>query len=451
MNKKYIILIFIALFLLVFVPMYLLLPYVHPSTDDFGPMNHMNELGYFGTVWYYYTHWLGRYTAFATISAYPLIFKSFIGYKILPGLMLTTVIFSFWKLGRSLFEERQHALIFAISLLGIYFYKMPNLAECIYWWNGSIPYQLSNVLMIFLLMRLIRNFQTGLALNSLLVVLIIGCNETSMAVLVLLLGFLNLVNWLPERKIHRQLIVLSLVSLLAAAVVILAPGNAVRGSHFANAHQLMPSVKNSLGEFLRYLNQWLLFTPLIPLSILCLGLLPGLNQLPDRIFRAPLWMTLGFWIFLLMFTYFPAYYSMGNRPPARTVNITWFIFLAGWFYHLFRLHREHGLSFRLHPVIRICMVLMCVFMVRLPNNVLTAWNDLRSGEAAQYSRELENRYRLVKNATGDTCVIPALKAQPESIMQQDLFKENALEVEKQVNHGFAVYFKKKYVIVKDSE
>ncbi len=121
---------------------------------------------------------------------------------------------------------------------------------------------------------------------------------------------------------------------LIFAIVYFSPGNAIRAADFPLRHDLSRSINGSLSVGLQILWLWLSSPVLIVSSMLAPFAITRLYQLSARSFfvSKKMLVVLVFATFLMpVLLQFPAWWSMGGWPPARTVDSIYFLFLVGWY------------------------------------------------------------------------------------------------------------------------
>lgn len=452
--------------LVVFSPMLYMSFFNHPSTDDYGFMVKVKEMGYFKACYSIYTGWLNRFTAIIIIAAYPVFFQSDFGYIFLPMVFMALILVGTKKLTNQLFTSLyfpNSSIIFSVAFIVLYFFKMPNIAEGIFWFNGAVPYQLGNIFSLFLFASLLARRNKESIIDRwgwpvLFLFLIVGSNETIMLFWLFFIGYINVNHLIHHKQIHKGWAMFLVLGCLFSLLVFLSPGNAVRSSFFVNNHQLIPSIKMSIVECFRYFNQWIVFSPLVPITLLLIPLFCAFiknGTFAISIFKVKPWLSLLGFIFILVFLFFPAYWSMGNRPPERTVNAIYFIFILGWFYHIILfLHFYYSkeivnLAIFVNPVVKAVLFLLILFQFNLPNNIKGAWMDVKSGIGPRYDDEINQRYQLIKKCQTDTCDLPEIKNRPFTLFQHDLFPETENAEQRGANISMGQYYNRKYLKLKD--
>ena len=324
--------------LLVFI---LLAQYAHPSSDDFCMASGVRAEGLFTHLWNHYLEWSGRYSGNALYAVYPLFFDLFDGYRYIPVIVIAALFLATAFFLSTLFATRlrSRAVVLAsLCFVSVYLLGMLSPASGLYWMAGAFTYQTANVLLLVALALMLRladrqrrgeNFLPVWAVLLVVVVIAIGANETSMlafTALALLAATLQLRGgW---NILWPWLVVLA-VSLLCFAVVYFAPGNDVRAADFPLRHDFSRSIRGSLNVGAKTLWIWLSNPVWILASLLAPFAFMRLHEQSTRRVNVPI-----AWIALLMLCtlampfvlQFPAWWSMGGWPPARTLDAVYFLF-----------------------------------------------------------------------------------------------------------------------------
>jgi hypothetical protein len=336
----------IAICLAVVLMFALLGQYSHPSSDDFCMASGVNEHGLFSYLWAHYFEWSGRYTGNALYAIYPVIFGLFDGYKYIPALMMLALYFATAFFLSTFFSVKIYARPVLLSSLGfvcVYLLGIMSPASSLYWMAGALTYQTANILLLVILGLMIqllnrqkcsKNYINLFAVLLVVMIIAIGANETSMLALtgLALLGIV--VHLRKDWEILLPWLVIFVIALLCFSVVYFSPGNAIRAADFPLRHDLSRSIDGSLSVGLTILWLWLSNPVLIVSSMLAPFATARLLQLSGR----SLTVSKTTIVALMLCTFvmpvllqFPAWWSMGGWPPARTVDAIYFLFLVSWY------------------------------------------------------------------------------------------------------------------------
>lgn len=302
---------------------------------------------------YWYTHWSGRFSFFFLVSLAELA-----GVRIVPilpflallSLTCATTLLA-WRWLRVL--QLQHPLptAFLTATLFVYctIHSTPNVLQSLYWQTGMLTYFAPIGLFVAYLALVSRLAQCRLrgwrwlwlAISGLLVFVIGGFSETSIAIQVTALSLGLAVcaflfgrrHWLPWLGVGLA------ASLLAMVVMILAPGNQIRLAgntpHLDVGYVFTTSLKVGLGSLLGALRTYpldALIAFCIPASAAYFLTPPVANDMHRRMVRlamiAVTAITMAV-IILVVAGNTPAYYVMHSGPPIRTEVIQQAILTAG--------------------------------------------------------------------------------------------------------------------------
>ena len=338
-----------AVCLSVFVLFVLLGQYAHPSSDDLCMANGVEEHGLFKQLLDHYFGWSGRYTGNFLYALYPVIVDLFDGYKLIPGILILLLLFAAAFFISSVFRVRMMAwpvLVAALCFVCIFLLGMLSPASGLYWMAGAFTYQTANVLFLVisgLMIRLSDRQQESKKTSALslllpvLMVFAIGTNETSMLALTAVAFVGVMVHLRLPWAMLRPWLVLLIVALICFAIVYLSPGNQIRAADFPMRHDLTRSIGGSLSVGGRMLWLWfsnpvlIISMMLAPFAVSALMQSSG-RQSPDAssgISRTKIAVLLCCTLIMPILLQFPAWWSMGGWPPARTSDAIYFLFLLG--------------------------------------------------------------------------------------------------------------------------
>ncbi|MBK9229064.1 MAG: hypothetical protein IPL67_18880 [Ignavibacteria bacterium] len=151
---------------------------------------------------------------------------------------------------------------------------------------------------------------------------------------------------------------------------------------------------------------------------------------------------------MLDISVFFSYYST-TVVLSRTSNFIYFIFIAGWFYLLYILSNiiftKGKFSFIKNRkyLYGLSLVFIILFLIK-PNNITTAFNDLFSGSAYSYNRQLNERYQFLENCPNDSCRVDSLINIPKTIFYKDITSNSTMLS----SEWYGNFFNKKSVALK---
>jgi hypothetical protein len=335
-------------FLLLSLTKYLRLAgYAHPVADDFCYAAKSCGLSLWDWSYSEWLNWNGRYASNLLMVHGPLTWSTdFLpGYRAVPVALIALTFLSCWlllrRVTRHAFTTGQE-LTAALVFLLLYMNLMPDLGEGFYWYTGAVTYQLGSILLLLHLGLLLGGSAKGwkgvsvLLLNVVLAPVIVGMDEVHMLLMVGLHA--GRMIWLVrERKGIASGLLLLAVVCGGAALMYMAPGNAVRGSMFADTHLLLPSLGMSALQAVHFVGGWVLSPALLASSVLYIPVHHWLKEhIPgaDRMLRLSPWPTAALPFLVIMACTFPAYWSTGILGQHRTVNVACLLFIPLWFLNL---------------------------------------------------------------------------------------------------------------------
>lgn len=338
------------------IPYFILAFFSYPSTDDFAYATKVLDFGFWAGQFETYNTWSGRYFATLLLSFNPVAQKWIWGFPLLPIALLLGLWGSLWYALNSALQaatdaaadnadnDRRPSLLskkqifwLATTLFSIFLSHIQTPVQAFYWMAGAVTYTVPLILVSFavgLFFKLYRQgklyFRHWLAL-LIFAPIIVGSNETIMLQWMALLSLLLYFLFRKYRKVNLGLLGVFLLSFMGSLVVILAPGNKVRTSHFQDAHRPFYAIYRTIGACIEHSVQFLSL-PLILLSLVVLGwTLQNREAVLARIpSRMPKWLIFGFFSTMMTSAFFPSMWAMGGNPPERVDNTTYFWFLLFW-------------------------------------------------------------------------------------------------------------------------
>jgi hypothetical protein len=394
------------------------------------------------------------------------VFRSFFFYKVIPLILLLGLFHALYMLLKELTEgcfDRKKIITAAVMLLTIYLWKMPSVATGFYWFTGAITYQVPNILTLYLcacIVRMHRTQQTKriplILLSVLLVVAIVGANETSMMLWFLLLMTMLSLSVFSYRRVNWMLLVLLVATIIGIYFLVSAPGNYERMQHsYPHKQNLMFAVKSSIKDTLRSIGHWGFSWHMAGGTIFFIYLA---SQVAEKRIRQgsrflihPLFLLIAL-ICLLIAGFMPGYYVRGDIAPPRTINVIHLYFILGWFINVYFLtelwiRKNQKISVPLGPYYAIIMLCFLIsYGFSKDNNIKTAYADLLSGKSSRYNQELANRYKLLAECPR-ACEVSKLENIPMTIYFDDIIAE----ADNWRNKEYAKYFNKETIVLKAAE
>ncbi len=403
--------------------------YSHPSSDDFCMASGVNDFGLIRHLWAHYFEWSGRYTGNALYAIYPVVFDLFDAYKYISAVVMLSLFLATAFFLSKLFRLSLYALpvlLASLCFVCVFLLGMISPASGLYWMAGAFTYQTANILFLVVSGLMIqlsdrqkqsKNYLSLLAALLMVMVFAIGTNETSMLILtgLALLGFV--VHLRSGWLILKPWLVILVVALLCFAIVYFSPGNAIRAADFPLRHDLLRSINGSLSVGLKILWLWLSNPLLIVSSMLTPFAISRLLQLSEqrlsgRSFTVSKTMIVTLILCTLLMPVmlqFPAWWSMGGWPPARTVDVIYFLFLISWFSTVaaFTLRYLRKSKWKLimqpyHPVVAVIFLLLSGLFTAaaLESKAYQLARTDLFYLAPPYHEYLKTRYKQIEQAKG---------------------------------------------------
>ncbi|MCY7360299.1 MAG: hypothetical protein LH609_23155 [Rudanella sp.] len=454
-------------FLAVFIPLFVLSFFNHPSAaDDYCFADTAVREGFWQAQKFYYDYWTGRYFSNFLVHGNPLVWGWYDGFRLIPALAMTGLLASIHALVSELLRGQKHVTVWLVTAL-LFFTMMvaqQSTVEAFFWIAAVASYTVPTAFTFYLLAVLIRWYRlpSGEGLlrpltvvwASFLAFAIVGSGETNLILIVLLLLTMAGYRLLFQRIFDPFLVGMVLVSLVSGWLLFRAPGNAIRMGGNPHSGDVVASFSGSALWLVKSLVTLLLKTPLLPLSLLFVGLALRLIRVgsPVRhLFQVPVWVVLLAYVGLLAAMIFPSYYGIGLPPAFRTMNIFFDFAILGWLYTLTvsinALVRAGKLQSDRFAVPAWAPVLTGIWMVAsliLSRPIRLVYNDLWRGHASTYNREMNAR-RDQLNQTGEVVQVAPISVYPPSLFVEDI---NA-NPEHLWNRCQAGYYKHKTVKMSD--
>lgn len=438
-------------------PLIWISPYVYPSLDDYCYTWNSLDLGYLQAQTFLYTGLNGRFTASALLTTSPLVYHHLTLYQLLPLVLILLTFLGYYYLLRELLDMPVSTRIICSLIMGtMYFTFMPEITEGLYWMAGAITYQLSIILLLFIYALILNSYQSRsqpplfhYLSTPMLSFMLAGLNETAMAFHFAFLAGILMYKGYHTHKIDYFLLTVWIFTAIGAAIVIFSPGSAKRATAFPTNQSMLAFAEAFLySGFLFW--KWILTTPVLVLSLiyLVLPMYIPLNPILKLPSTGLTWLLFLLGIYL---TTFVGFWSLGFRPPLRTVNVIFFIFLIGWCIVLLStLQRYKHLKIKsgnAYPYVLILLFLLAGSFYTTPgNNSTRSYEQWIMGKIYDFRQDMQTRSRLLEQNTRDTLYLPPLRHNDIIIHYGDLRRDPNFWA----NHCYASYYGIKAVIIVDS-
>src|SRR5262249_28332223 len=400
--------------------------FTYPTADDFDFAVNMRLEGYWSAYYNQFVGWSGRFASNLIALANPMATGSVTFYRAVVAILLVLPLPAIYVFIRAVAVgafDRRTSVLCALGWFGVFLVGQPALGETGYWYTGAVIYALSCVLLLLQAAAFVRACSdaearfAGAAAVA-LIAIVVGMNEIAM--LIAVAGYATLTA-IAVRRGERRLLVLSLRCLvaatLAAAVVLLSPGHAIRTALYPARHQLAHAAAMTLVQTLRFAAAWATGGALLIATFLFLPLAHRIAA------RAPSWRRLttvevGLLVVapfaLIPLSIFPPYWATGILGQHRTVTVAYAAFLTLWFLAAIALAPRGVIPRELAAVpqpIAAGLAVALVVGVAFTGNGYDVATDLVNGRARAFSRAMAARSETLeqcRTAPAVPCVIASM-------------------------------------------
>jgi hypothetical protein len=445
---------FLISVLLLFVPYLYISRYASPVADDFVYAANGKTNSFLSLQLSQYLGWSGRYSANILVFLNPLVYNSFLIYKVIPVVLILLMVLSNHFFIKTLMGKHQTGIqSFIITLLFslLFLYQMPILSEGIYWYTGSVTYQLATVFVMLYISLLIRYTQGWLFLKSriihisiltLLLIISIGFNEVHMLAL-LLFGCISLLVIIKNKLQHRSLFIyLFILTVVFSGILFLAPGNENRANQALSNHRFFYSLCMSVAQVIRFFLDWVSSIPLLLLSFLYYFLNKKLSA-EHPLFSASFYLspfyTIALLFIIIFIAVFPPYWATGMLGQHRTLNVAYYLFLSLWFINLtvcFNFYKNELPA--VNPInrrLQTTLLVVTVVAICFGKNGYDVLTDIFYGKAKAFDEQMTARNAQLK-LPGDTVYFRPIQDPPKSLFLYDVKEDPA----NWLNQSYNLYF-----------
>ncbi len=406
--------------------------YAHPAdVDDFCLANEFKAFGIFGGLVRYYMIWNGVYTTTFLAGAIPNLFDYLVIYKFLPMTILLLTVFATARcIGAICRLDCFPAwpYLVGVGFTVLFLAIMQSVVTGFYWFDGAVTYQLANIILVGMVTLIIRIFDDdgGKAQQTrriyylgLLIVIGMGCTETVMVEMFVLMNGVSLWQLFVSTERRRAWTVLLALTYICFLVVALAPGNAGRSAHilavYSDQHtgiEFLASVQDSIYygtmELLRLLTLPYLWWSTLIVVILFSRYGRRLGSF-RKIRSIHVLIAIGVCLMVPVVLQFPWQLMHSGPTHPRTENAITFGFLFSWFCTwaliTFRYWSYKKPVLSVQPPVALyrlaygaaCLALSITFVGN--SNITLAYSDLVS-KAYAYDQYMQQRYVKLKAAAG---------------------------------------------------
>ncbi len=435
-----------------------ILPYCYlsffsqPIAEDFGFASYFQQSNFFELIVNSYYKMNGRYIANILMYLNPISFSNYMGYKLVPFLMIILMMIGNILIIKEVFYflPKIKQLIMAMMLSLLYFQNMPIISEGLYWYTAAVIYQggiICSLFYIALFIKIIgtRNKNTFIRKIILIVLLFIVCgfNEVLTLLICFLLLITTVIAYVNNKVEKREVFIQFLFSLLFSSILIFSPGNFVREAMYQNNNNISNSIFFTGLQIIRFSFFWIFSLALISASIIYLSIHQQWKERSIWVknsFYLNRWISIFILFAIIFICVFPAYWATGILGQHRTLNVAYFFFLMMWFINLsvwfnaVSWIKKVSLPKKLIKGVSLLFILGILFM----GNGYHALKDIFSGTAQEFNTQLNKRHEILLNAT---------KTIPQKIILSPTVKPKTLfviEISKDpkfwTNQGYNTFF-----------
>jgi len=247
------------------------------------------------------------------------------------------------------------------------------------------------------------------------------------------------------KRIKWDILSIWIVSCIGALIVYLAPGNDIRIANFPTSQKVLAFAEAfAYSGFLFW--KWILIPP-IPIGLfLLLHHLPSKSFILNKLEHIPptiFW--LGFCLVFYLGT-FVGFWSLGFRPPTRTLNVIYLSFLIGFFFNCYlTLHYyRKRIAFTKSSLIQYSLLTLTLYgyLFSSFNHVIPVYEQLFSGKLKRFDQHMQIRYNLIQTSNQPNLILPRIEeTQDNIIFNTDI----TIDSTNWINTSYAEYFGKKSI------
>lgn len=433
-----------------FLPYFIISLFVNPLFDDFLYAADALEYGLLQAQFEKYQNWSGRYFSNVILMIDPITWGKFQIYKIFPIILIILTVLSFYFLLETIIRHHfnfKQKFLFASLLTLLFLHGMPDTIGGLYWYSGAFSYHFANILTVLFLAVSIRlsaqTFESKVLLITFQLILtaaIIGSSETSMIFLVFIIGIISFTKTRLKSNDSRIWFFILIFAIFCSLVVILAPGNEIRGATHSNRNRLYYSIAMGLIDEARFIRDWVTNPVFILLTILSI---PTLDDLSEKVLLFKKHFQINPFVFgvsllaLILCGFFLPYFATGVLGQYRSVNVSYFFFLIGWFLFLinfigFYKKKNIILDLKFPNSVYLLGIPLLMISFYTTGNTKLILNDLFTGSAFKYDKEMKIRFYDFASCSKEIqteCRINEISNYPKSITHPNYFNPLSLSFE----------------------
>ncbi len=448
--------ILISLFML---PIILTSLYSRPLVDDFSYATLVHDYikngnwNIFGliskaaeTVVKFYNSWQGTYTSAFIMSLQPGVINEkyyFIGSFLLMFIGFISFFYFVKTIYKILKIENKRYIFLSILIFAVIFQQIPDMAQGVYWFNGSYHYMfyifLSLINLTFCIKYLSLKNKKYLILSCLFSLLISGGSQVTSFMNVLMMMFLTIYGIFKKKQ---QIGLSFLFAIIGFTIMYLAPGTSIRSNILGKTSVIKTiylTFIRSFGFMSQYISRNTVF---YFLAIILFTLFNYKKEyFNDKHFKvSPIIYAFISWI-IYCGTIAPSYYSLGFGGPGRVIDAIHayliisltVLIIYSTCYILYKYIDIKDLSNEI--ILNILFVLFVALGCCWTDcNWYKTFKELSDGKTKAYASSFDERMELLKNFEGDILYVNAL---PDSIMK---FEDITDEKDHWINEVWNEYY-----------
>lgn len=416
---------------------YIILPFIvlffftQPVGDDFCFSADYIEKGFLGALKNHLVSFGGRYSAYAINLLNPMSFHSIVLYRLVLVVIFIFLLFSLHLFFHRVFGlSRKKAILFALSFFSLYLIQLPSPQQGLYWYPGATTYTLplSLILLLFLIIYSVKGKIVSFILVPIMIIIIVGIGELAILSMIYFLLIALAIKLYFNEKDKWKLVLYVVFAGIFVGFYYMAPGNYTRVDSInnLNSQNFIFTLITSLKQSVIFPVSWLQNLAIIICTIF---FIPAAYKNAKHLFPFkfhPLVYIL-FSYFFLICLFLPINWAVGNAfLPTRYLNFVYFWFILLWFINVqivvSYFYQLGYNNFYLPGIVKFFLFIGLLFIIK-DYRVRTAYNDLFSGSAYRYNKELNERYKVIESCTNDTCYVLPLIECPQSICGDDIKEE----------------------------
>lgn len=347
-----------------------------------------------------------------------------------------------------------YSICVSIIIFTILMLFLPNATEGLYWFNGAInytPWVFINLLNICLLLEIFNNKSKAqrillIIISSVISFLISGANHVTSFANILTLLIISV--YLVRKKKYYSILPL-LTAIIGFIIMYKAPGTLIRKENIGLNVGIFETIIQTIKYFKVTVSSWINLGWI--LSLLCLTpiILEIIIKNKEKLSRKFPFLKIIFCLMIECAMMCVPYYAMAYFGEGRLFNVLWiqFILMSVYIYFSILVYLSLNDYINLKKIEKIkhksligsfviISSLLVIFII--PNNSLTATNELITKEAKLYSMEMDERFKLYNDDSLKEVGVKPLKH--KSTLLYFRLKDEIPNEE--IHHAMSTYYNK---------